>query len=264
MERDLSTPNQNLKVTFLGTGTSQGIPVIACECEVCQSVDYRNQRLRSSVLIESDQTKFVIDTGPDFRQQMLSNRVHCLDAVVFTHEHKDHVAGLDDIRSYNFKQKRDMPIYAVDRVIERLKAEFSYIFADEKYPGVPTVEVNTLENEKFNIGDIEVLPIEVMHYKLPVMGFRVKDFAYITDAKTITDEEKDKLKNLDTLVLNALQIKEHISHLTLEEALSWIDELQPKKAYLTHISHYLGLHKEVEKTIPDNVHLSYDGLTLTI
>ncbi len=253
-----------MKVTFLGTGTSQGIPVICCGCEVCTSVDYRNHRLRSSVLIESNDTSIVIDTGPDFRQQMLANKVKKLDAVLFTHEHKDHVAGMDDIRSFNFKQQMDMPLYASGRVLDRIKEEFAYIFASEKYPGVPSVVVHEIENRKFNIGSVEIQPVEVMHYKLPVFGFRFGDFAYLTDVKTIDPKEKEKLKGLDVLVLNALQEKSHVSHLTLAEALELIEELAPKKAYLTHISHYLGLHKEVEKKIPDNVFLAYDGLTLTV
>ncbi|PIB35314.1 MBL fold metallo-hydrolase [Reichenbachiella sp. 5M10] len=252
-----------MKITFLGTGTSQGIPVIACECEVCSSVDFKNQRLRSSVLIEQDHTCIVVDTGPDFRQQMLINRVKKLDAVVFTHEHKDHVAGLDDIRSFNFKQKKDMPIYARPSVIDRLKEEFSYAFAEVKYPGVPTLEVHEIDNSPFPIGQVLIEPVEVMHYQLPVYGFKVGSFAYITDAKTISSAEKEKLKGLDVLVLNALQIKEHISHLTLSEALDIVEELQPKKAYFTHISHYLGLHQEVEQSLPDHVSLAYDGLTIT-
>ncbi|RJE75140.1 MULTISPECIES: MBL fold metallo-hydrolase [Reichenbachiella] len=253
-----------MKITFLGTGTSQGIPVIACQCEVCSSVDFRNQRLRSSILIEQEDTCIVVDTGPDFRQQMLTSRVNHLDAVVFTHEHKDHVAGLDDIRSFNFKQKRDMPIYGRPTVIDRLKVEFGYAFSEVKYPGVPTFEVREIENEPFQIGKIKLTPVEVMHYKLPVYGFRVGKFAYITDAKTISETEKDKLRNLDVLVLNALQVKEHISHLTLEEALEWIKELQPKKAYFTHISHYLGLHSEVQEQLPDHVSLAYDGLSISL
>jgi phosphoribosyl 1,2-cyclic phosphate phosphodiesterase len=253
-----------LKITFLGTGTSQGIPVIACDCDVCSSVDFRNQRLRSSIMIEHEGTHLVVDTGPDFRQQMLSNRVKQLDAVLFTHEHKDHVAGLDDIRSFNYKQKKDMPIYARDLVIDRLKEEFSYAFAAQKYPGVPTFEIQEIKNEPFSINGINIEPVEVMHYKLPVFGFKLGSFAYITDAKTIESEEKEKLKNLDVLVLNALQIKEHISHLTLEEALKLVEELKPKKAYFTHISHYLGLHSEVETQLPENVFLAYDGLSFSV
>lgn len=251
-----------MKLTFLGTGTSQGVPVIACDCPVCTSVDYRNQRLRSSVLIESESTTLVIDTGPDFRQQMLREHVQKLDAVVFTHEHKDHVAGLDDIRSFNFRQKADMPVYAVKRVLDRLKEEFSYVFADHKYPGVPTVEVHELNGNSFSVQDIQLTPIEVMHHKLPVLGFRINDLAYITDAKTISSSEKVKLRDLDILIINALQVKEHISHFTLSEAIDLVAELAPKKAYFTHISHYLGLHKEVEQKLPDNVSLAYDGLVL--
>ncbi|MCV9386105.1 MBL fold metallo-hydrolase [Reichenbachiella ulvae] len=251
-----------MKITFLGTGTSQGIPVIACECEVCSSVDFRNQRLRSSIMVEQNGTNLVIDTGPDFRQQMLTNRVKQLDAVIFTHEHKDHVAGLDDIRSFNYKQKKDMPIYATAQVIDRLKEEFSYAFAAQKYPGVPTFEVKEIFNKPFTVQNVNIEPVEVMHYKLPVFGYKFGSFAYITDAKTISETEKEKLKGLDVLVLNALQVKEHISHLTLEEALALVDELKPKKAYFTHISHYLGHHAEVEKMLPDNVSLAYDGLTI--
>lgn len=251
-----------MKLTFLGTGTSQGIPVIACSCEVCSSVDHRNQRLRSSVLFEDEHTNIVVDTGPDFRQQMLSNRVKKLDAIVYTHEHKDHTAGMDDIRSFNFKQQKDMPIFARQQVLDQLKQEFSYVFAEKKYPGTPSVILNAITNEPFEIETLNITPIEVMHYKLPVFGFRIDDIAYITDAKWISDEEKKKLYNLDVLVLNALQHKPHISHFTLTEALSVIEELQPKRAFLTHIGHHLGLHKEVEETLPDHVKIAYDGLTL--
>lgn len=251
-----------MKITFLGTGTSQGVPVIACDCEVCTSVDFRNKRLRSSILIESGDTTLVVDTGPDFRQQMLTNHVKKLDGVLFTHEHKDHVAGMDDIRSFNFRQKMDMPIYAQKRVIDHLKREFSYVFADVKYPGVPTVEPYEIDKEDFVAGGLNIQPIHVWHYKLPILGYRIDNFAYITDAKTIDQEQKDKLKDLDVLVLNALQQKPHISHFTLEEALELIDELKPKKAYLTHISHYLGLHAEVDAKLPEGVSLAYDGLTV--
>lgn len=251
-----------MKITFLGTGTSQGIPVIACECEICKSVDFRNTRLRSSILIEYDNTSIVVDTGPDFRQQMLRNNVKKLDAVLFTHEHKDHVAGLDDIRSFNFKQQKDMPVYARPQVLDRLKEEFSYIFAEHKYPGVPQVKIHAIENKPFVLEGINIEPVEVMHYKLPVYGYKIGAFAYITDAKTISDSEKEKLKNLDVLVLNALQQKEHISHLTLDEALELVKELKPKMAYFTHISHYLGLHKDVQENLPENVFLAFDGLTI--
>lgn len=253
-----------MKVTFLGTGTSQGIPTIGCECEVCASVDFRDKRLRSSVLVEVDDLSIVIDTGPDFRQQMLTNRIQKLDAVLFTHAHKDHTAGMDDIRSFNFKQKKDMPIYGQNEVLEQIKREFSYIFENTSYPGVPKVELNIIENHSFNISNTEITPVEVLHYKLPVLGFRIGSFGYVTDAKTISDQEKQKLKDLDVLVLNALQLKPHISHLTLEEALSWVEDLKPKKAYFTHISHNLGFHKEVEENLPENVSLAYDGLSITM
>lgn len=251
-----------MKITFLGTGTSQGVPVIACNCDVCTSLDYRDKRLRSSILIEADDLAIVVDTGPDFRQQMLRERVKKLDAVLFTHEHKDHTAGLDDIRSFNFKQKKDMPIYAADHVLEQLKREFAYIFADVKYPGVPKIEVNTIENKPFKVEGLEINPIEVMHYKLPVLGFRIGDFAYITDAKTISEIEKEKLQGLDVLVLNALQKDPHISHLTLEEAIRLSQELGASKTYFTHISHKLGEHQDVEKELPVNVSLAHDGLQI--
>ncbi|WP_109830274.1 MBL fold metallo-hydrolase [Reichenbachiella versicolor] len=249
-----------MKVTFLGTGTSQGVPVIGCNCEVCQSIDFRDKRLRSSILIEKDGTNIVVDTGPDFRQQMLSNNVQHLDAVLYTHEHKDHVAGMDDIRSFNFKQKKDMPIYAQSRVIDRLKKEFSYVFAENKYPGVPAVEVHEIDTDTFTANGVEISPIQVWHYKLPILGYKIDNFAYLTDVKTIDDSEKEKLQNLDILVLNALQHKEHISHLTLQEAIDLVGELQPKKALFTHISHKLGLHREVQKILPDHIDLSYDGM----
>ncbi|WP_422358957.1 MBL fold metallo-hydrolase [Reichenbachiella sp.] len=251
-----------MKLTFLGTGTSQGIPVIACKCEVCSSVDFHDQRLRSSVLIEENDTNLLVDTGPDFRQQMLTNRVDHLDAVLYTHEHKDHTAGLDDIRSFNFKQKMDMPLYGRPSVLNQIKHEYAYMFAESKYPGVASVTLNPIENEPFEISGVEITPIEVMHYKLPVYGFRVKDMAYITDAKTVSNIEREKLKNLDVLVVNALQKKAHISHLTLDEAVQFIEEIKPQRAYITHIGHYMGTHREVQKELPENVYLAHDGLTL--
>tara|TARA_R110001606_G_scaffold43231_2_gene114719 strand:- start:256890 stop:257651 length:762 start_codon:yes stop_codon:yes gene_type:complete len=253
-----------LKLTFLGTGTSQGVPVIACDCEVCQSVDFHDKRLRSSVHIEVDGLSLVIDTGPDFRQQMLRERIKRLDAVIFTHEHKDHTAGLDDIRSFNFLQQMDMPVYASTAVITQLKREFSYIFADHKYPGVPLVDVKLLDGKPFTIGQTTITPINVMHFKLPVFGFRIGDFTYITDANYISDEEKKKIKGSKVLVLNALQKTPHISHFTLDEAISLAQELKADQTYFTHISHKLGAHRDVSAQLPENIYLAYDGQQLTL
>lgn len=255
---------RELKITFLGTGTSQGIPIIGSNHPVCLSNNPKDKRLRVSVLVEwSDQT-FVIDCGPDFRQQMLTNNVSKIDGIIFTHEHADHTAGLDDIRPFFFRQG-DIPIYADNRVVDALKIRFNYIFETEnKYPGVPNLKVNVIENKAFELPDMTVIPVEGLHYKLPVFGYRFQNFAYLTDFKTVSETEKEKLKNLDVLAVNALRIEPHRSHFNLEEALQLIAELQPKKAYLTHISHLLGFHHEVEKTLPENVFLAYDGLTLNL
>jgi len=253
-----------MKVTFLGTGTSQGIPVIACDCEVCKSLDFRDKRLRVSVHLEVDGKSFVIDSGPDFRQQVLRERIKTLDALLFTHEHKDHTAGMDDVRSYNFKQKRDMPIYARPQVIEQLKREFSYIFSGIQYPGIPRVQIHEIENKPFLLEGVPVIPIEVMHYQLPVFGYRIGDFSYITDANYINEQEMRKLAGSQVIVLNALQTEPHISHFTLSEAIEILESLRPEKAYLTHISHKLGLHKEVEKKLPEFIKLAYDGLKITL
>ncbi len=253
-----------MRITFLGTGTSQGIPVIECVCEVCSSSDLKDKRLRVSVLIETAGKKFVIDTGPDFRQQMLSHHVNQLDAVLFTHEHKDHVAGLDDVRAFNYIQKRPMNVYATERVQSALKREFYYAFEHEKYPGVPQIELQTISNQTFTVEGVEILPIQVMHFKLPVMGFRIGDFTYITDANYIAPEEMEKIKGSRVLVLNALRREPHVSHFTLDEAIQVIQELQPGQAVLTHISHLMGTHREVSKNLPSNIHLAYDNLTVTI
>ena len=253
-----------MKVTFLGTGTSQGVPLIACKCEVCQSSDSRDQRLRSSILVSCGPTKFVIDTGPDFRQQMLRESVERLDAVVFTHEHKDHIAGLDDVRAFNFAQKRHMDVYATSRVQTAIKREFAYIFAEEKYPGIRLNNLHELNPSSFKINELELIPIEVMQYRMPVLGFRIGDFTFITDAKTITDSEKEKIKGSKILVLNALRRETHISHFTLEEAISLVQELAVEQAYFTHISHQLGKHKEVSDELPANIFLAYDGLQLLL
>ncbi|MBA2612126.1 MAG: MBL fold metallo-hydrolase [Bacteroidetes bacterium] len=253
-----------MKVTFLGTGTSQGVPIIACTCEVCSSSDSRDKRLRSSILVESETTRIVVDSGPDFRQQLLREKVKRLDAVVFTHEHKDHIAGLDEVKAFNFINKMVMPVYATTRVQQALHREFAYIFSEEKYPGIPEINVIDFDNEAFFIGDILLTPINVMHYKLPVKGFRINDFAYITDANFIPAEEKAKLQNLNVLVLNALRREPHISHFTFKEAVELVKELKPRKAYLTHISHQLGLHEETSKELPANIELAVDGLQLII
>jgi phosphoribosyl 1,2-cyclic phosphate phosphodiesterase len=253
-----------MKIIFLGTGTSQGVPVIACNCEVCQSTDVRDKRLRSSILIESEEKTVIIDTGPDFRQQMLRQNVQKLDAVVFTHAHKDHVAGLDDIRAFNFKQQSAMDIYATPIVEEALKREFYYIFAEFKYPGIPLIDIHNIDDKPFSVGDIEFNPIEVMHFKLPVLGFRIKDFTYITDAKTVSEIEQEKIKGTKILVLNALQREEHISHFTLAEAISFAQKIGGEQTYFTHVSHRLGKHKNVSKELPEGIELAYDGFSFEI
>ena len=254
-----------MNITFLGSGTSQGIPVIACDCHVCKSTDPRDDRMRASLLISAEEQNFVIDTGPDFRRQMLKHDVKSLRAVLFTHEHKDHVAGMDDIRAFNFRENRAMSIFCTDRVEEALRREFHYVFAEEKYPGIPKVELNRIGKDSFPLPDGPVvIPIEVMHYKMPVLGFRIADFTYITDAKTITAEEKEKVKGTKILIVNALHRSPHISHFNLEEALEFIAEIQPEQAYLTHISHLFGTHEEIQAELPPNVFVAFDGLTLTI
>jgi phosphoribosyl 1,2-cyclic phosphate phosphodiesterase len=253
-----------VKVTFLGTGTSQGIPVIACTCEVCLSLDYRDKRLRTSVLITYKNTQLVIDTGPDFRQQMLRERVHKLDAVLFTHSHKDHTAGLDDVRAFNHLQQKEMPVYGDSRVLQALQQEFSYIFSEHKYPGIPTLALHEVNNEAFVIGDVAILPIQVMHYKLPIFGFRIGDFTYITDANYISDIELEKIKGSKVIVLNALQKEPHLSHYNLEQAIALLTQLQPEKAYLIHLGHRMGLHSSVSKELPDFIEIAYDGLQFTL
>ena len=240
------------------------MPVIGCQCEVCRSLDFRDKRLRTSAYLEVSGQSLIIDSGPDFRQQVLANDITRLDGLLFTHQHKDHVAGMDDVRSFNFMQKKAMPIYARATVVEQLEREFAYVFAKDKYPGVPQVEVHTISNEPFEAQGVPVVPIEVMHYKLPVFGFRVHNFTYITDAKSISKAEKDKIRGSQVLVLNALQHDPHISHLTLDEALALAEELQPEQTYLTHISHRLGLHQAVSATLPEGVDLAYDGLTIDL
>ena len=253
-----------LKVTFLGTGTSQGIPVIGSNHPVCLSTDSKDKRLRVSVLVEWDDNTYVVDCGPDFRQQMLTNKVTKIDGILFTHEHSDHVAGLDDIRPFFFNQG-DIPIYAHKRVLDTLKQRFEYIFVTEnKYPGAPSVKEIEIENKPFVIEGLTVMPINVYHNRVQVFGFRFKDFAYLTDVKTVEVEEMEKLKGVKVLVVNALRIKPHHSHFNLEEALQFIEKIKPERAYLTHISQYLGFHEEVQQMLPQNVFLAYDNLVISI
>lgn len=251
-----------MKFTFTGTGTSQGIPVIACPCEICNSPDPRDKRLRTSGVLQSDTTTLVFDTGPDFRQQMLRHEIKVLDAVVFTHQHKDHVAGLDDVRAYNYLLDRKMDIYANQLTLDHLKKEFYYIFADLKYPGIPQIETHLIDMEPFKVGDIELLPIPVLHYKLPVLGFRVQNFAYVTDANFISPESMALLEGVEILVLNALRKNKHLSHFTLDEAVAVSRELGVKQAYFTHLSHLMGTHAAVSRELPDWVSLAYDGLEI--
>ena len=244
-----------MKVTFLGSGTSQGIPVIACSCAVCTSADTRDKRLRSSILLQVDDKNIVIDSGPDFRYQMLRAGVMHLDALVFTHEHKDHTAGLDDIRAFNYKQGEAINVYAHKRVQDALKKEFSYIFAHHKYPGIPQLDLFEIGHHPFEVAGVPFIPIEVMHFQLPVLGFRIADFTYITDAKTVTEVEKAKIKGTKVLVINALQQEKHISHFTLEEALAFAQEIGAEKTYFTHISHRLGTHHKISELLPAGVEL---------
>jgi len=253
-----------VKVTLLGTGTSQGVPVIGCNCKVCQSTDKKDNRLRTSAMVENKDLTLIIDTGPDFRQQMLREEVSDIDAVIYTHEHRDHIAGLDDIRPINFINRKSMQIYAEDRVLNALKQMLPYAFGENRYPGVPELNLNKIDLSEFYIGNTKIIPVRVYHYKLPVMGFRIGDFAYITDANYIPEEEKEKLFGVKYLVINALRKKKHISHFTLNEALNIVNELSPRKAFITHLSHQMGLHAEVNKELPKNVQLAYDGLSFTV
>ncbi|MFV8361207.1 MBL fold metallo-hydrolase [Flavobacterium sp. LS1P3] len=254
-----------MKVYFLGTGTSQGIPVIGSNHPVCKSTDFKDKRLRVSVWISWENHSFVIDCGPDFRQQMLSSNCQKVDGILFTHEHADHTAGIDDIRPFNFKQG-EIPIYAHQRVIDNLRRRFDYVFETvNKYPGAPSVAtIEVVNNEPFPLGNKTVIPINVMHGNLQVFGYRIDDFAYLTDVKTIEKSEIDKLKNLKVLVINALREEPHDTHFNLKEALDFITLVQPKTTYLTHISHIMGYHEEVQKNLPPNVFLAYDNLEITL
>lgn len=251
-----------LKITFLGTGTSSGVPLIGCDCAICTSADPKDNRLRSSILVESATTTLVVDTGPDFRYQMLREKVKKLDAVVFTHPHRDHMAGLDDVRAYNFFQKKHIDIYADSLTEEAIRRDFYYAFADTKYPGIPELNLITISDQPFVVGDIPVIPIKVWHMKMPVLGFRFGPFTYITDANRIEEQEKDKIRDSEILVLNALRKQQHISHFTLGEAVDLVQELRVPLAYFTHMSHQIGLHADIEAELPDNIHLAWDGMVL--
>lgn len=253
-----------LKITFLGTGTSQGVPLIGCTCVVCNSSNEQDKRLRSSIHIQSETTSIVIDSGPDFRQQMLRAQINSLDAIVFTHGHKDHTAGFDDIRAYNYIQQKDMEVYCDKHVEAVLKKDFDYVFADLKYPGVPKANLHRIDRNGFSIGDLHLLPIDLLHYKLPVYGFRVGDFTYITDANYISETEKEKIKGTKVLVLNALRKEPHISHFTLDEAVALAEEIGADQTYFTHISHQLGLHTDINQSLEPKISLAYDGLTINV
>lgn len=254
-----------MKITFLGTGTSQGIPVIACECDVCTSTDLKDKRLRSSVLITQGNTQLIIDAGPDFREQMLREKVMHLDAILLTHEHRDHTAGLDDVRAYNHLQKKPMKIFAKKRVLDALKVVFDYAFvSSNRYEGVPEFLLEEVDQDDFYVNDLYITPIQVQHFKLPILGYRIGDFAYITDAKQIKDEEIDKLKGVKILTINALKKSHHIAHFDLTEALDIIHKVKPQKAYLTHVSHFMGKQSEVSEELPEGVEFAYDGLQITL
>ncbi|MFN5168678.1 MAG: MBL fold metallo-hydrolase [Cyclobacteriaceae bacterium] len=251
-----------MKITFLGTGTSQGVPVIACECEVCRSLDFRDKRLRTSVHIQAGELSVVIDTGPDFRQQMLRERISTLHAVLMTHTHKDHTAGLDDVRAFNYKQQTDMPVYGTRTVHDHLRAEFYYAFEKVRYPGIPQIKLEEIDDQSFSVGTLQVTPLPVSHLHMPVTGFRLGRFSYITDANDIPANTLKRLEGTDTLVLNALQREKHISHFNLEEAIAMSKRIGARQTYLVHISHKMGLHQRVEKELPPGVALAYDGLSI--
>ncbi|MCA1757516.1 MAG: MBL fold metallo-hydrolase [Bacteroidales bacterium] len=250
-----------MKITFLGTGTSQGVPVIACDCRVCRSADHRDRRLRTALLVENNDFKIAIDAGPDFRQQMLAHGVKRLDAILLTHEHKDHIGGIDDVRAFNFRTRKAVDIYCDERVRETIIREYPYVFAVDKYPGAPSMNLNTIDSNTFSVGSIDIMPVEVSHFWLPVFGFRIGEMAYITDAKSVSPESMEKLAGVRYLIINALRREAHISHLNLDEAVAIIEQISPEQAFLTHVGHQMGLFSEVEKILPRGVSLAYDGLT---
>ena len=258
------TASTGMKVSFLGTGTSIGVPVIACNCVVCKSPDVRDKRFRTSAMLTINGRNIVIDCGPDFRIQMLRHNVEDIDAIIFTHGHRDHIAGLDDIRAFNYILNKNIDVYGSAEVLEAIRIEFPYIFTETRFFGAPQLVTHCIENKPFKINDTAFTPIEVLHNKLSVFGFRVFDFTYITDASFISEEEIKKIAGSKVLVLNALRNSRHISHFSLEEATEIIEKINPERAYLTHISHFLGLHAEVEKKLPTHIRLAHDGLVIDI
>lgn len=252
-----------MKITFLGTGTSQGVPVIACDCAVCLSDDPKDNRLRASLLVETASNTFVIDAGPDFRQQMLRARVRKLDGIFLTHEHKDHISGMDDLRAFNYRSQAAIDIYAEERVQNAVRKEYAYVFSENQYPGVPKMELHNIDKYNITLREDTVIPLRIFHYRLPILGFRIGDMAYITDANYIPEETKEKLIGVKYLVINALRKEKHISHFSLGEALSFIEEISPRYAYITHIGHQMGKHAEINREMPANVTLAWDGLEVS-
>jgi phosphoribosyl 1,2-cyclic phosphate phosphodiesterase len=256
--------SKRIKITLLGTGTSQGVPVIACDCEVCKSADSKDKRLRSSIMVETESTRIIVDAGPDFRTQMLREEVKSLDAVLLTHEHADHIFGLDDIRSFNWVKRGPIDIYCEDRVQNSLRSIFDYVFADKKYPGLPKMELISIDGSEIKIGDICITPIRLIHHKLPVYGFKIGKFAYLTDFNIVPENEMHKLMGIDILVVDALRKVKHISHLSLAGALSLVDKINPEKTYLTHMSHEIGKHNDLLKELPSGVEPGFDGFSFYV
>lgn len=251
-----------MRITFLGTGTSQGVPVIACDCKTCSSTDKKDKRLRTSLLIETGEFNIVIDAGPDFRQQMLRENVRQLDAILLTHEHKDHIGGMDDVRAYNYKSRKAIDIYGDERVHRAVRREYPYVFAEHKYPGIPMMNLKIIDDRPFYIRDVEIIPVKVYHHRLPIYGFRIGDLAYITDANYIPENSISLLRGVKYFIINALRKEKHLTHFCLGEAVSIIGEISPLRAFITHIGHQLGLYTDVMKELPDNIELGYDGLRI--